>query len=180
MSAFFVGKETIHALLHAVMRLHNADPEIGGGHRCGGRNAHELMLSIMPAADALRPPSWRDDGQGPHPVCIVGRGLLAENVYSLQTRHPGVDWAAESGIAATYIWRPSAQAVEVPREQLLGFVARLADCVEYQSCESDDYHKSWAYLALLKLVYAAAQKAPGYDETPWGLNEPAPTPKENA
>jgi len=43
------------------------------------------------------------------------------------------------------------------------------DCLEYQFCETDDYHQTEAYKLVTMIRKAAIRSLPGYDDAGWGL-----------
>jgi hypothetical protein len=48
-------------------------------------------------------------------------------------------------------------------------VIRAAHCLEYQSCECEDWQETEACAALMGLVDAAARALPGYEQANWEL-----------
>jgi hypothetical protein len=48
-------------------------------------------------------------------------------------------------------------------------IIKLADCLDYQSCETDDWKETTAYRILQGIRSAAIRSLPGYDAAPWGI-----------
>jgi hypothetical protein len=46
-------------------------------------------------------------------------------------------------------------------------ILKMCDCLEYQSCENEDYRDSLAYLLLERIRKHAIHNLPGYDDAPW-------------
>ena len=46
-------------------------------------------------------------------------------------------------------------------------VIKLIDCLQYQSCECDDYTSTEAYKLLCRLREMMVPKLPGYSDVPW-------------
>ena len=46
-------------------------------------------------------------------------------------------------------------------------ILKMCDCLEYQSCETDDYRRTPAYHLLNAIRRAAINALPGYEGAPW-------------
>lgn len=46
-------------------------------------------------------------------------------------------------------------------------ILKMCDCLEYQSCETDDYRKTLGFKLLNKIRSAAICDLPGYEDAPW-------------
>lgn len=46
---------------------------------------------------------------------------------------------------------------------------KQCDCLEYQSCETDDWEKSAAFTLLDCIRRALIRRLPGYEKAPWGI-----------
>jgi hypothetical protein len=46
-------------------------------------------------------------------------------------------------------------------------ILKMCDCLEYQSCETDDYRQTLAFDLLDRIRGAAIHCLPGYDDAPW-------------
>lgn len=95
--------------------------------------------------------------------------LYQENIRSVRARYPDEHWASLPGpsvkplhlvVTLADVWpdrtRPS------PVELL-----KMADCLEYQSSETDDYRETLAYEVLDSIRRAAIRALPGYEEADW-------------
>ncbi len=49
-------------------------------------------------------------------------------------------------------------------------VLKLINCLQYQSCENDDYKDSDAYKCIKAIEGAAIRKLPGYDAAEWCID----------
>lgn len=100
----------------------------------------------------------------------IGKLLLAENVRSVNHRYN------DHARPAKFVYDPAPPPVK-PIEAL-----KLIDCLDYQSCERDDWHKSKACLILNALKIDILRGLAGldcptgqkpvqlaYNETPWGI-----------
>lgn len=87
--------------------------------------------------------------------------LYRENIRSVNERYPGDEIPDdEIKITITALSRNGG----IPAIDVL----KHLDCLEYQSCETDDWESTPAH-ALLNLIRRAAIKSlPGYDEADWG------------
>ena len=90
---------------------------------------------------------------------------MAENVRSVDHRYNETN-ARE----APFTFAEIASARDLTPVEAL----KCAHCLEYQSCETEDYQDTAAYLLLQRICDAAVKlgadrKAPGYDSAPWGL-----------
>lgn len=85
--------------------------------------------------------------------------LLDENVRSVNYRYQ------ENGEAGQIVYEidaPDLTAVQV---------IKLAQCVEYQSCETPDWDKTMAKQLIDAIIQQAIVKLPGYDAAPWTIND---------
>lgn len=96
----------------------------------------------------------------------IGAVLYHQNWRSIEARYPdcvGRPERAPGPINAS----PYYAQKHVSAPQAVIALKSLA-CLEYQSCETDDYQQTLAY-ALLKWIEGICINAiPGYDEAPWG------------
>lgn len=82
--------------------------------------------------------------------------LLAENTRSVNHRYTSNDQAEE---------------IHFRFENTLNSVAilRACACLEYQSCEADDYESTDAFAVLKAIRAAAIESLPGYSEADWEI-----------
>jgi hypothetical protein len=93
----------------------------------------------------------------------IAQILRAENIRSVCARY-GDDGAAD----APYRFR------RVPLRALdPAAVLKSCDCLEYQSCETDDYHDTLAWRVLNAIRRLAIGHLPGYEKAPWGWTRQA-------
>lgn len=94
--------------------------------------------------------------------------LYQENIRSVRARYPDDKWSDLPGptIKPLHI---VVSPEEAYRMRLLPAVAllKLCDCLDYQSCETDDWHQTPAFELLDLIRRAAIHALPGYDKAPW-------------
>lgn len=95
--------------------------------------------------------------------------LYRENIRSVLTRYPKDTIESAPGpikkpahITVTARDHCTA-ALRLPAVALL----KMLDCLEYQSCESDDWENTVAYRLLNAIRRAAIRAIPGYEDAPW-------------
>lgn len=94
----------------------------------------------------------------------TGEILYKANVASVDYRYP-----ADAGNAAPdWSWKPSGP-IPATLENLVKFLKAL-DCLEYQSCEPNDWEESQAFKIIRALRGMAINSLPGYDSAPWGID----------
>ncbi len=54
-------------------------------------------------------------------------------------------------------------------------ILKMCDCLEYQSCETDDYGETLAFQLLDQIRREAIRALPRYDDGPWDFVLPART-----
>lgn len=54
-------------------------------------------------------------------------------------------------------------------------ILKMCDCLEYQSCETEDYRETLAYKILEAIRAAAVRRLAGYDAAPWEYTKPERT-----
>lgn len=94
----------------------------------------------------------------------VGRILMEENVRSYCARYKDA-YEDEKNAGATYAYKPF-QTPLTPTE-----VIKACQCLEYQSCETDDWEASLACRILQEVKSNALHDLPDYETCPWEINE---------
>lgn len=91
----------------------------------------------------------------------IGRQLLCENCRSVAYRYdtPVDDGWQNYRFDRKFLFRPPVRA----KAQLL----KLCDCLEYQSCERDDWYASAAFRKLNEIRGLLISSLPGYEQGPW-------------
>lgn len=101
--------------------------------------------------------------------------LAKANLASVAYRYDEREDQAAGGYntADNYLAHCMKQAVR-PLPQLPPVVIlKLVSCLDYQSCELDSWPTSEARRLLDTITAVAHRRLPGYDEAPWGYEEPA-------
>lgn len=95
--------------------------------------------------------------------------LYQENIRSVQARYPEDSWESLPGPCV----KPLHLIVDARDDTLAKYrlspvaILKLCDCLEYQSCETDDYRETAAFELLERIRRAAIRALPGYDKAPW-------------
>lgn len=95
----------------------------------------------------------------------VGRILMAENVRSVVARYGDGLEDTEVNADAAYQYRLFATPLTAVE------IIKACNCLEYQSCETDDWEETLAWEILNRVKSHAAHDIPGYDAAPWGIDE---------
>lgn len=100
----------------------------------------------------------------------LGQLLLRENVRSVTTRYPNDSADDLPGpINQKRVWRYSYKPVPHAMMQP-AWVVKSCDCLDYQSCETDDWRETAAYL-VLQAIRESAVNALIPDDAPWGVTD---------
>ena len=110
----------------------------------------------------------------------VAIGLARENIRSVTTRYPddpdgqrpgpGLKDAEIQEAAAIYAGYFFTHPPHITPIQIL----RLIECLDYQSCETDDWPQTLAFRQLGWIRGAATRSLPGYDQAQWEFSRPIP------
>lgn len=97
----------------------------------------------------------------------LGQILLAENVRSVRARYPNdapdnLPGPCDKRRVFAYRFQPVAH-------QLAAWVVTSADCLRYQSCETDDYEQTLGYKVLQAIREAAIKHL--VVDAPWGVTD---------
>ncbi len=141
MSAYLVNKEHIDYLVGAMMYqcAHST-----GGYFFGGR---WVMLKA-----------------GDHDALAkCGQMLWSTNEASVDERYPAEDGTPPEPPIKYGKWGGSVFQHYDPVQ-----VIKSAHCLDYQSCELDDWKKTEAYAFCEQLIRAACDRLEGYDAAQWG------------
>ena len=99
----------------------------------------------------------------------AGQLLLDANNASVRARYRDADTAGMI-VAERFTFDPFADH-RAPRLPLNAVeVLKACDCLEYQSCEVDEWERTPAARLLDSIRAAAISALPGYDAAPWVLN----------
>lgn len=89
---------------------------------------------------------------------MVGQILLDENYRSVNARY------GEKEEAEKFLYVPSAERTP------LVVIFKAVSCLDYQSCETDDWKDTLAYKILQMIKEHAITQLPGYEQAPWGID----------
>lgn len=101
----------------------------------------------------------------------VARELFAQNVRSVDVRY-----SEENNSSYVFMYIP-----HIKLGYGLAEIAGAIDCLEYQSCETDDYHQTDAYkiiTAMRKHLLKLVQERDLGDNTTWSIDEIKNTPAQ--
>lgn len=99
---------------------------------------------------------------GPGDFKAIYETLAAENVRSVCHRYDDdkpenyADFVNARGVKPEVIVDPVS-------------IIKLAQCLDYQSCETDDWKDTQACRILKGVIAAAIDALPGYQEAPWAI-----------
>lgn len=100
----------------------------------------------------------------------MGRILMAENVRSVRSRYPhesadNIPGPCDQRRVWSYTFQP------VPLDSLrASWVVRSCDCLDYQSCETDDWRETLAH-AIVEAIRESAITVLVGDDAPWGVSD---------
>ena len=149
MSAFICGPDHFKALaIFAASRRHgslNVDPRYIKGIKAD----HEDTVTGL--------------------ATIYADILYQENIRSVRGRYPGDKWDGLPGPIEKPIHIVVASEDQVKAIYRLPPVSilKMCDCLEYQSCETDDYRHTVAFALLDSIRRAAIHCLAGYENAPW-------------
>jgi hypothetical protein len=148
MSAYVVSSDTIDYLVAAASRYNESFYS-------------PLPTNVHDAATLAAAPMTYDGNSYPingiTGTDLIGSILLAQNVRSVNCRYKQSEAIPEYH----YTHVPFSDIDPVA-------VLKSIACLQYQSCETDDYEGSFAADILRRLEAAAINALPGYDAAPWG------------
>ena len=97
--------------------------------------------------------------------------LYQENVRSVRSRYPNDKWDELPGPHIKPLHCVVYPADLLSQQKLPKFsivqLLKFANCLEYQSCESDDYKQTKAYKLLVAIREELVRDLPGYEEAHW-------------
>jgi hypothetical protein len=167
MSAFVVDNRTIDYLVTWVHR-HSSS-------RCGPictkpvpewRTVDDVPEPLRDYIDG--PHAWSEPGKFSlrvgqmHPTDI-GKILLAENVRSVAHRYGGRLDSPELSAAVDYYFRP------VMQDLLPGWVVKSCACLDYQSCETEEWPSTVAHAIMEAIKSDAIRELT--EDCPWGVTD---------
>lgn len=93
----------------------------------------------------------------------VGQILLDENVRSVNYRY------SEEATEPPYRFTPSTRDVSAVQ------IIKAVHCLDYQSCETDNWETTLAFKICQTILSAACRNLPGYEQAQWGIYAARPT-----
>lgn len=99
---------------------------------------------------------------GPGDYESIYKTLAAENVRSVCHRY-----ADEKTENYADFLKPTGRGKSVVIDPVS--IIKLAQCLDYQSCETDDWKETPACAILRQVINAAIDALPGYDAAPWAI-----------
>lgn len=100
--------------------------------------------------------------------------LYAENIRSCFARYPSetLSELPGSGDKPDHIEVTVHDTIVASYRLPAVAILKMCDCLEYQSCETEDYRQTVAWDLLSKIRKAAWQRLPGYEDAPWDYITP--------
>lgn len=112
---------------------------------------------------AVQHATWLDDHRANEAdFSHIYKTLAEENVRSVCARYKG-DKPSEY---ADFL-RPTLKGKTPPVSPVT--ILKLCDCLDYQSCETDDWESTAACKLLRRIRAEAVRLIPGYEEAPWAI-----------
>jgi hypothetical protein len=101
-------------------------------------------------------------------VVELANDLIRENARSIVSRY-GED--ANMGVVKPF--KDATEVLQFAREDKMSAlqIIKSVHCLDYQSCESDDWNETKACKALKYIEGRAVSALPGYDEADWGIQD---------
>lgn len=103
-------------------------------------------------------------------IATVYAGVLySENLRSVQERYPDCEGINDlPGLIEKpeFIVISMGDIVDRKVKNMLD-ILKMCDCLEYQSCETDNYRQTDAHQLTQKIKEAAVRNLPGYDDATW-------------
>ena len=95
--------------------------------------------------------------------------LYQENIRSVRARYPGDKKDELPGpiIRSDHIVVSTSDVVQANYRLKPVAILKMCDCLEYQSCETEDYRQTIAYRLLEQIRRAAIRELAGYEDAPW-------------
>jgi hypothetical protein len=166
MSAFICGPDHFKALaIFAASRTHgygSASLRVDPRYIHYGNPTKGLPVELLESRGAELASAYADI-------------LYAENVRSVQARYPDDKSSDLPGptIRQSHIVVSGQDQIlakyRLPPVSLL----KMCDCLEYQSCETEDYRETLGFELLDRIRGAAIKALAGYDDAPWDYTAPA-------
>lgn len=154
MSAWIVSREHINVIIHA-------------GLEAGQEYHSDLRWKSQDQSTPTVENGLTDEGHwgryralNHQTADVVGQILLSENVRSVNYRYN------EETVEELYTYQRPRTTTWGPVE-----VIKAIHCLNYQSCETDDWEQSEAFTFLEALTSNLLHRLPGYDGAPWGIDE---------
>ena len=100
---------------------------------------------------------------------LYANTLYQENIRSVLARYPKDTLESAPGP----IDKPASIAVTLRDSTLAKYrlkavaILKMCDCLDYQSCETDDWEETVAFRLLANIRAAAIRTLPGYEDAPW-------------
>ena len=119
--------------------------------------------------------NWgRYNNHTPKEITETARELMRENIRSVAHRYnEPIDSRELAGPVPT----PEAELIEVGFREYCNLepvaILCMCDCLEYQSCETENYYDSPAFDLLKQIRRTAIHRLPGYDDAPWEYRKPS-------
>lgn len=95
--------------------------------------------------------------------------MYAENIRSVSARYPNDSFDDLPGL----VEKP--RSIEITSRDFINpqyklksvSILKMCSCLEYQSCETDDWESTVAYRLIDSIRAAAIRSLPGYEDAPW-------------
>lgn len=118
-----------------------------------------------------------------HIAAVIGSAAFYDRIHAREVETEAATLAAENARSVAYRYKDSCEPVAVPVDLIerwrawpLSPVAliKAVQCLEYQSCECEDYERTAAARLLRGIMSLAISKLPGYEAAGWTVDDPPP------
>ena len=172
MSAYLVDPRTIDYLVSWAKAHQYGNRALGVRRTSNEKTSPALLAEFV---------EWSNFGGGSQhygrfqvmhvPANVLGKLLLDENFRSINSRYPDTVDNPENApgpIDQTRIL--DYRHTGVGDTLRPAWVVSSCDCLEYQSCETENYRETWAY-ALTQAIRESAINALIGEDAPWGVTQ---------
>ncbi len=98
----------------------------------------------------------------------IGEILLKENIRSVLERYPDCKGGRDlPGVIGETVENYTFKRRSTPMKPVE--ILKSCSCLDYQSCETDDWSETDSYRIIKDIEAAAVRSLPGYEAAPWGI-----------
>ena len=136
---------------------------------CGRNVRPEYLKAIAEKQGIELNTAAMQSGRETELASLYANILYQENIRSVQTRYGSTDLENLPGLIgkpATLVVTPR-ELMQAPMDPVK--ILKACDCLDYQSCETEDYNETLAAHLIFAIRKAAIHNLPGYQNAPWEI-----------